>query len=327
MNVIEGSQVEAGDLLLVIDDREAAEKLTQSQAAVESAEKSLDEIQAAINQAEAGKKLAAANYTLAETSYSRYENLSKQNIISSQEFDTIKAELQVAEARLKAAEEGVARLRSQKEGLTATMAKSRSGVKEAEVLKSHTKIVAPFSGIIVKKYVEAGSFAVPGAPLLEIENPQGFRLEVDVREQEFSNQVRLGREVPVRIDALGQSLLAGTVVEIAPSADPLSRTFKVKIALPADPEIKSGMYGKAFCPRGERQALLIPQQAVLRRGQLEQAFTADDRETAQLRLIKTGKAFGDNLEVLAGLQSGEIVIANPGPGLKDRSRVTLEIKK
>ena len=326
VNVIEGSEVNAGDLLLVIDDREAVEKLEQSISSLASAGQALEGIQAAINQAEAQENQAEANYSLAQTSYSRYVDLNNQKIISSQEFDNIKAELQVAKAQLNAANEGVSRLRSQKEELTISLERARSGVKEAEVLKSHAKVTAPFAGTIVKKYVDAGGFAVSGAPLLEIEDPMGFRLEVDVRESEFTNQVELGREVPVQIDALGESLLIGTVVEAAPSADPLSRTFRVKVSLPKNPGIKSGMYGKALCPREERQTLLIPQNALIKRGQLEQVFSVDESQTAHLRLIKTGKAFGDQLEILAGLLEGEVIIANPKPGLKDGSRVTVEIK-
>lgn len=327
MNVIEGSRVKTGDLLLVIDQREVSEKLKQAEAALASTEISLDETQAGINQAEAQKKQAEANFSLAKASYSRYEELSTQKIISSQEFDTIKAELQMAEARLKAAEEGISRLKSQKERLTMSLAAAQSAVKETEVLKSHAKLVAPFPGTIVKKHIDIGGFAVPGVPLLEIENPGVFRLEVDVRESEFANQVELGREVPVQIDALGESLIKGTVVEAAPSADPMSRTFRVKIALPELPGIKSGMYGKALCPREERQTILIPEKALIKRGQLEQVFSVDENQTAHLRLIKTGKAYGENLEVLTGLQNNDIIIVNPNPSLKDQSRVTVEIKQ
>lgn len=327
LDVVEGSRVEAGEVLVVIDDREAVEKLNQARASLASTEKSLDEIQAAINQAEAQMKQAEAGYSLARTSYSRYEELNTQKIISSQEFDKVRAELQAAEANLNAARENVARLESQKEALVQSLARARSGVKEAEVMKSHARVTAPFAGTIVKKHVEVGGFAVPGAPLLEIENPAGFRLEVDVRETEFANQVRLGRKVDVLVDALGETPIKGTVVEAAPSADPLSRTFRVKIGLPDNPGIKSGMYGKALCPREERQAVLIPEAALVKRGQLEQVFSVGDDRTVHLRLIKTGKTFDERLEVLSGLQGGETIIVNPPPGLKDRTRVNVEIKK
>jgi multidrug efflux pump subunit AcrA (membrane-fusion protein) len=326
ITVEEGSRVKAGDLLLEIDDREVIEKLKQAMAALSSTEKSLDGIQAAINQAKAQQKQAEANFSMAQASYSRYENLSTEKIISNQEFDTIKTELRMAEAQLNVAQEGVSRHEFQKEELMMSLARAQSEVKEAEVFKSHARVKAPFAGTIVKKHVDAGGFATPGVPLLEIENPDGFRLEVDVRETEFANQVELGREVPVQIDALGESLIIGKVVEAAPSADPLSRTFRVKIALPEQAGIKSGMYGKALCPRDERQTILIPREALIKRGQLEQVFTVDDNHIAHLRLVKTGKIFNDRLEILVGLQNGETIITNPKPGLKDRSRVTVEIK-
>jgi RND family efflux transporter MFP subunit len=327
ITVKEGSMVQVGDLLLVIDDREVIEKLKQSKAALASTEKSLDGIQAAINQAVAQQKQAEANFSMAQASYSRYENLSTEKIISNQEFDTIKTERQMAEAQLNVAREGVSRLESQQDGLMMSLARAQSEVKEAEVLKSHARVIAPFAGTIVKKHVEAGGFATPGVPLLEIENPDGFRLEVDVRETEFANQVELGREVPVQIDALGESFIIGKVVEVAPSADPLSRTFRVKIALPEQAGINSGMYGKALCPREDRETILIPREALIKRGQLEQVFSVDDNQVAHLRLVKTGKTFDDQLEILVGLQGGEVIITTPKPGLQDRSRVTVEIKQ
>ncbi len=326
ITVEEGSRVQAGDLLLLIDDREVIEKLKQAKAALASTGKSLDGIQAAINQAEAQKEQAEANFSMAQASYSRYENLSTEKIISNQEFDTIKTERQMAKSQLDAAREGVSRLESQKEGLMMSLARAQSEVKEAEVFKSHARLVAPFAGTIVRKLADVGGFATPGVPLLEIEDPDGFRLEVDVREAEFANQVELGREVPVQIDALGDSLIIGKVVEVSPTADSLSRTFRVKIALPEQAGINSGMYGKALCPREERQTILIPKQALIKRGQLEQVFTVDDNQITHLRLVKTGKTFDGGLEILVGLQGGEIIITNPKPGLKDRSRVTVEIK-
>ena len=66
---------------------------------------------------------------------------------------------------------------------------------------------------------------------------------------------------------------------------------------------------------------------MIKRGQLEQVFTVDEGRTVHLRLIKTGKTFGDSLEVLAGLENGDTIIINPPPGLTDRSRVNVEIKK
>ena len=134
ITVEEGSRVNSGDLLLVIDDREVIEKLKQAMASLASTEKSLDAIQAAINQAEAQQEQAEANFSMAQASYSRYENLSTEKIISNQEFDTIKTARQMAKAQLNVAREGVSRLESQKEGLMMSLTRAQSEVKEAEYL-------------------------------------------------------------------------------------------------------------------------------------------------------------------------------------------------
>ena len=323
INVDEGDSVKAKDVLVVIDDRDIEEKINQAMAAFSSAQNSLNEINAGIAQAKAQKQQAEANYNLSLKNFERYESLHKEKAVSAQEFDTVKANLKVAKAQLDTAEGEIVRLTAKKNQVADAINMARSGVQEANVGKTYTQIIAPFDGVIIKKYVDVGGLAVPGAPLLDLENPVGFRLEVDVRETEFANKVSLGSEVQVQIDALAGYQITGRVAEAVPSANPMSRSFKVRIALPQIDGLKTGMYGKAMCPRGERQGILIPKTALIQRGQLEQIFTVDDQRTAHLRLVKSGRQFDDKIEILSGLNSGDIVIIDPKPGLKDRYIVTV----
>ena len=138
-----------------------------------------------------------------------------------------------------------------------------------------------------------------------------YRLEVTVNESDLQ-YVRTGHEVPVAIDALDNAALEGKVVQIVPAADPASRTFLVKIELPTDTRLRSGLFGRAQFSRGERKALLIPRSAVVERGQLQGIFVLDQNQVASLRYISLGKTSGSGIEVLAGLQDGERVVAKPG---------------
>ena len=97
-----------------------------------------------------------------------------------------------------------------------------------------TKIRAPFDGLVVAKLADAGAMAAPGVPLLIVEDPSHFRLEASLDESQIGT-VRLGETVPVVLDSLGNQTIAGKVVQIVPIADPASRTFTVKIELPANP--------------------------------------------------------------------------------------------
>src|SRR5207253_11434345 len=110
-----------------------------------------------------------------------------------------------------------------------------------------------------------------------------FRSESDLR------YVRTGQQVLVAIEALDSEALKGRVVQIIPAADPASRTFQVKIELPADTRLRSGLFGRAQFSRGQRPALLIPRSAVVERGQLQGVFVLDQDKVANLRYITVGK--------------------------------------
>jgi multidrug efflux pump subunit AcrA (membrane-fusion protein) len=116
-------------------------------------------------------------------------------------------------------------------------------------------------------------------------------------------------DVPVFIEALARELKA-TVEEIAPIADPVSRTFVIKAALPQDAALRPGMFGRFRTACTKRQALLIPTAAVTRIGQLESVQVAAEGGSRQ-RNIRTGKAFGSQTEVLSGLDEGERVVMPP----------------
>ena len=100
--------------------------------------------------------------------------------------------------------------------------------------------------------------------------------------------------------------------EIVPAADPASRSILVKIELPADARVRSGLFGRARFSRGSRAALLIPRTTVVERGQLRGVFVVDAKQIAQLRYVTLGQPSGEKVEVLSGLQDGEKLIAAPG---------------
>jgi multidrug efflux pump subunit AcrA (membrane-fusion protein) len=147
-------------------------------------------------------------------------------------------------------------------------------------------------------------------PILTVEDQRRYRLEVTVNENDL-RYVRIGQSVAIAIDALNAAL-TGKVNEIVPAADTSTRSFLVKIDLPADKSLRSGLFGRAEFPRGERPSLLIPRTAVVDRGQLQGVFVLDQNKVASLRYVTLGKQSGPAIEVLAGLESGEFLVVKPG---------------
>lgn len=233
------------------------------------------EIQARLDQ-------MTATLEQAENELQRFTGLLAQDTVTRSEFDAVQARQRVA--------------------LAAKV--------EAETMLGYTRITAPFSGVITRKWVEVGDLALPGRPLVVIEDPKALRLDADVPEALIEN-LQLGAELQVFVASLDHPI-PGRVSEIAPAADPQSRTFLVKLDLPPTPVLRLGQFGRVAVPVQATTSLRVPASAVLLRGQMELVFVIQDG-TARLRLVKTGKQLGSEVELVSGVESGERIVAdNPG---------------
>ena len=175
----------------------------------------------------------------------------------------------------------------------------------AEAALSDCQLVAPFAGQVTGKSCAVGDLVTPGKRLFTVEQPTDFRLEVNVPAR-AATSLATGKSLDCLIDATGEKCV-GQVDEITPLADPATRTVLVKIALQCRQPVASGLFGRAQLPLGERIAMFVPQAAVHERGQLTYVFVAADGK-AQMRLVKTGPAHSDSIELLAGVQAGERII-------------------
>jgi RND family efflux transporter MFP subunit len=163
-----------------------------------------------------------------------------------------------------------------------------------------------------------GDLAAPGKPLLALEDPSALQLEADVPEAIASHVQREAR-LTARVDGVSGEL-TGTVSEISPAADPVSRTVRIKIDLPEKAGLSSGQFGRLLVPVGESNSLRVPVSAVVERGQLEIVFVVENQR-AQLHLVKTGKRVGDEMEILSGLHAGDAVVVEGAAQLTDGQRV------
>ena len=228
----------------------------------------------------------------AEADLKRLASLFEQKILSQAEFDSAQAKARVAIAT----------------------------VAEAETMLSYTKVTAPFAGVITRKHADVGDLASPGKALLEMEDSRTLRLEADVPEA-VVGKLALGDKLPVRISAL-ETELEGVISEIAPAADPGSRTFLVKLDLPPTTGLRAGQFGRVGMPVGETSSLRVPAAAVVQRGQMEIVFIVRDGK-AQLRLVKTGKRVGNEVELVSGVSAGEKIVAEDA-GLIDGQTLTVQ---
>jgi RND family efflux transporter MFP subunit len=187
----------------------------------------------------------------------------------------------------------------------AQVAQARDAVNEVSVLLGETNVRAPFDGVVAARLVDPGDMASPGKPVAIVHDPHTVRLEVRVGEQ-CAAHVTVGRDLPARIDTLGQEVPT-RIEEVAPMADPATRTFLVKATLPSDPALRPGTFGSLRVPCGRHSALLIPKAAVSRTGQLETVQLVVN-DTVRVRHVRSGKEYGEQIEILSGLKEGARVL-------------------
>ena len=306
VRVREGDEVKQGDTLAIIDQRQVKAALRGAEAGVSEAKKALSAAAAARNAARAEEELASATYE-------RYLNLKRQDSVSDQEFEEVEARYRQARATLEKAKAMLG-------AASARLKQAKAALSAARVNRKDSVIKAPGDGIITAKMVDKGDLAKPGTPLLTLETTHGFCVDV-VLPETYVDYVRPQQKVSVEVPALKTGLLEGNICTIVPSADVRSRSFIVKIKLPIDRKVKSGLFARAQIPVGQSKKLLIAKNGVVTRGQLTGLYLVDSEDIAHFRLIRTGKTFGDSVEVLSGLKEGTRYVAEPPPKLSDGARV------
>ena len=316
----EGDRVRAGQVLIEIDNRDANAQLQKAGAGLRQAQEGLAEVEQAINAAKSAQAAAEANKRLAGSTYDRYQALLERKSVSPQEFDEAKAKQEMAEAEARRAADTLKMLAAKRQQALAGIDQAEAEVANARIQISYARIASPISGVVVAKQTEVGSTATPGAPLLTIEDGSRYRLEVAVEESQLG-KIGMGQRARVRIDALGVDGLERGISEIMPATDPMSRSYMVRIDLPSRQGLRSGLYGVARFTTGRKQAMVVPRKAVVERGQLVGVFVVDDAGVARLRLVKTGKSYGENVEVLSGLSDGERIVVNGVANVKDGVKV------
>ena len=229
---------------------------------------------------------AQARLDLAETELDRVEQLFKRNVVTRQSLDQATAEFT---------------------GAKADVGSLKRALDAVEAALAYTEIRAPTQGVVVDRLAEPGEMASPGRALLRIYDPATLRVEVPVRE---SLAVRLvtGQSLGIEVPARGVTF-EGTIEAIVPLAEPGARTLLVKVGLPGDPQLYSGLFARVAIPAGQRERLVVPLAAINQVGQLDFVTTVGAERQLRRRLVTLGdRVVDDRVEVLSGLAVGETVL-------------------
>jgi membrane fusion protein (multidrug efflux system) len=234
---------------------------------------------------------AEARFTLAEARRNRAEEMFRARVISAQEYDA-------AESDYKALQAAVELSRKQLEDCV---------------------IKAPFAGIAGERYVSPGQVVGRLAPLGSVYDIDAVNAEFRVPER-FASAIELGQEIAFQTPAVPDTTFTGRVFFISPALDVTTRTLLVKAEIVnSDGRLRPGMFGVMRHPiRDHENALVVPDIAIMRRGDKAFVYVVNNERRAELREVRLGARQPGRVQVLDGLQAGdEIVIEGHqklGPG-------------
>jgi multidrug efflux pump subunit AcrA (membrane-fusion protein) len=305
ITVQEGDRVKKGDLLLSIEDRQSMAQLRQAKAGLAEAQQSANAAQSALKSAEASARLA-------ETTYNRYKSLMESSSVSQQEFDEVEARYQQAAAAL-------AQAASMRDGAKERIQQATAAVAASESAWRDASIMAPYDATITAKLAETGDMASPGMPLLKLEETGALEVRVTLPET-YIALIHVGGPVSVEIPSANK-IVDGTITTVDPAGNASSRSFQIKATLPEVPGLRTGLFARVIIPVGTSGMVLIPSTAIVYQGQLTGVFALDKNNVARFRLIRTGRSFSDQMEVLSGLKNGDRLVVKPDHAISDGVKV------
>lgn len=260
------------------------------------------DVEGGIIQAQAQAASADAAYRDAKIDLDRFQSLYDKGNVSESEMRKVRL-------RNDAAQE--------------TLNQTRAALAAAKAQRDYAVIRSPIDGTVVARLRQAGDLAVPGGSILTLESGKDLVFETFVTEQQIPG-ITPGKLVVVKIDGLQQPL-KGTVRRVVQSADPVTRSYPVKIALPSVRGLMPGMFGRAEFQLGISPVPVIPLQALIERGGLRGVFVVGSDGISTFRWLRLGREWPERVEVTAGLDAGERVVGVAEPNLREGDLVVEKV--
>ncbi len=305
INVDIGDRVKQGQVLAVLD-------VPELQAQVQGAQAGVRQSQAEIIRATNDVTRDEASYVALHAAAVRLQQASdaRPGLIAQQELDDAHAKDQAAAAQVDAAKSALNAMQQQ-------LGVSQAQQQQVSTMEDYSRIIAPFTGIVTWRYADTGALIQAGtsnagsAPVVKVAEISTLRLRLPVPEA-IAPYVRDGDTATIRVDALGRTII-GKVTRSTDALDASTRSMQVEIDVPnADDSLTPGMYAQVTLNvRRTGDALVVPIQAVDTSGPQPILLVVNAQSRVERRVVQTGIATANRIEILSGLREGEqVIVAN-----------------
>jgi RND family efflux transporter MFP subunit len=304
-----GYRVTAGQPMAEIETPELDQQISQARASLAQAQAGIKELQADIS-------LAQANLDLARVTWTRWQKLVDQGVISKQDADARRADLAVKEAQAQKAE---AALATAQENVRAVQANLR----RLDELKSFARVTAPFDGVVTARNVDIGTLITAGSKeMFRVAQIQPMRIFVNVPQTNVAS-IHQGDLAELRVQEKPGQVFAAKVTGISNSLDATSRAMLVILQTPnAGAVLYPGMYAQVrFAPAQGRPTLRIPGDTLIMSKDGPRVAVVGSDHLIHFRSIAVAQDLGSEVEVASGLSAGEMVVSNPSDAVRENAAV------
>ena len=249
----------------------------------------LDAARAALQAAQ-----TAAQMRKLESNYARSRQLAEQKLISANDIDQIRFDLENA----------------------------RAANRLANLEVSYAHVTAPISGIIASRSIKPGNFVQINTPIFRIVDISRLEAVLNVPERELAT-LKPGLQVELQVDALPGKTFNGTIDRVAPVVDSGSGTFRVICAFTGGGLLQPGMFGRIRIDHDQRtDALVVPRTALLEEEGDPAVYTIRDGKATRVP-VKLGYIDGQWVEIRSGLKTGEQVVTAGKVALREGTAVQI----
>jgi RND family efflux transporter MFP subunit len=304
-----GDRVRQGEVLALLEVPELQNQVEGAQAEVRHSQSDITRAQSEIVSAE-------STYSAVHAEYTRLEAASKERpgLIAEQELDDARAKDQQAAAQVGVAKASLDAMQQQ-------LGVSRATSSRFETMSKYEQIVAPFTGVVTKRYADTGTLIQAGQdnntntlPVVQVAQSDLLRLRMPVPESDVP-YIQVGGDVQVKVNATGHTF-TGKIIRFSRALDTNTRTMLTEVDVPnRDLSLNPGMYAETTIQLLQKNnALILPGQAVVQSGEQSYVLVVDATNHVEKRNVTLGIQTSNRVEITSGLQAGDNVIASGQTG-------------
>ena len=299
-----GDRVRQGEVLALLEVPELQDQVEGAQAEVRHSQSDITRAQSEVVSAE-------STYSAVHAEYTRLEEASKERpgLIAEQELDDARAKDQQAAAQIGVAKASLNAMQEQ-------LGVSRATRSRLETMSRYEQIIAPFTGVVTKRYADTGSLIQAGQdnntqtlPVVQVAESDLLRLRMPVPESDVP-YIQVGGDVQVKVNATGRTF-TGKIIRFSRALDTNTRTMLTEVDVPnRDLSLNPGMYAETTIQlQRKNDTLILPAQAVVQNGDQSYVLVVETTNHVEKRNVTLGIQTSNRVEITSGLQAGDNVIA------------------